>query len=65
MSLQDRHIYEKNVLAFKFGLIIQFFEILSTIVYGSGRVGWINSAAMMVLQVLAIVAFILVFVRFG
>ena len=43
MSLQDKHIYESNKLAFKFALILQGFELLSTVLYQAGRVGFMNT----------------------
>ncbi len=52
MSLHDRHLYETNKLAFKFACIVQFFQILSTIVYQAERVGLINTTAMVIIQVI-------------
>lgn len=52
MSLHDRHLYETNKLAFKFACIVQFFEIVSTIVYQAERVGLINTTAMVIIQVI-------------
>ena len=37
MSLQEKHIYESNLLAFKLACVIIFFEIASTIVYQADR----------------------------
>ncbi len=65
MSLQERHVYESNLLAFKFACIIQGFEILSTILYRADRVGWINTATMLVLQVLIAIASVVCFAMFN
>ncbi len=65
MSLKDKHIYESNLLAFKFGLIIQAFELLSTILYRADRVGFINTAFMVIAQSLVVVATIVCFVIYG
>ena len=65
MSLKDKHIYESNLLAFKFGLIIQAFELLSTILYRAERVGFINTAFMLITQSLMVVATIVCFVIYG
>ena len=46
MSLQEKHMYESNLLAFKLACVIQAFEILSTIIYQADRVGWFNTTAM-------------------
>ena len=37
MDLQEKHVYESNLLAFKFACIIQGFQILSTIVYQADK----------------------------
>ncbi len=65
MSLHEKHIYESNLLAFKLACIINAFEILSTIVYNSDRVGILNMGAMLVLQVIVLIAFIICFVKFN
>lgn len=64
MSLHDKQVYESNLLAFKFSLIVQFFEILSTIVYQAGRVGSMNTVAMLVMQVIVLLASIFGYVKF-
>ena len=60
MSLHDKQVYESNLLAFKFSLIVQFFELLSTIVYQAGRVGIMNTVAMMIMQAIVIAATIVI-----
>ncbi len=65
MSLQEKHMYESNLLAFKFACIIQGFEILATILYQADRVGWINTTTMLVLQVIIVIASIVCFVKFN
>lgn len=65
MTLQEKHIYESNLLAFKLACIINAFEILSTIVYNSDRVGPLNMVAMLVLQIIILIAFILSFAKFN
>ncbi len=64
MSLQERHTYESSLLAFKFACIIQFFELLSTYIYRSGRQAF-STPAMMVIQLLAVAASIACFFVFG
>ena len=54
MDIHERHTYERNLLAFKFACIIQAFEMLSTIVYRASRVGFIGTAGMLVMQVIAL-----------
>jgi methyl-accepting chemotaxis protein len=49
MSLQEKHYQESNLLAYKFSCIIQFFEILSTVLYQGGRVGFVNTSIMLVM----------------
>lgn len=65
MNLADRHVFERNNLAFKFALIIQFFELASTYVYGAGRVGFMTTISMMVLQVLALIGTILSYILYS
>lgn len=52
MSLQERHIYENNRMAFRFACIIQAFQLISTIVYQAARVGFLNTTVMVILQLL-------------
>ena len=61
MDMKDKHIYESNLLAFKFGLIIQIFELLATLLYGSDRVGFLTTAVMAVLQSIILAASIVFF----
>lgn len=65
MSLKDRHIYERNKLAFKFGSIIMAFELLSTIVYQENRVGFLTTSIMIVLQALIAGFFVFSYLRFS
>ena len=64
MSLRDKQVYESNLLAFKFSLIVQFFELLSTIVYQAGRVGFMNTVAMMIMQAIVLAATIVGYIKF-
>ena len=64
MSLRDKQVYESNLLAFKFSLIVQFFELLSTIVYQAGRVGIMNTVAMMIMQAIVLAATIVGYIKF-
>ena len=64
MDMKDKHIYESNILAFKFGLIIQTFELLSTFLYSSERVGFINTTVMGTLQAIILIASIVFFVLY-
>ena len=64
MSLQEKHYQESNLLAFKFSCIIQFFEILSTVLYQGGRVGFVNTAIMLVMQGIIFVASVAFFIMF-
>ena len=64
MTLHEKQVLESNTLAFKFGCIIQVFEILSTIVYQAERVGLINTTGMLILQVLILIASIVGFALF-
>ncbi len=65
MDLQEKQIYESNLLAFKFAFIIQAFELLSTIVYQAARVGFMTTVSMSILQVIALIASVVCFVMFG
>ena len=64
MSLQEKHIYESNLLAFKLALIINVFEILSTVVYQADRVGVLNTAVMLALQIVILAVFVFSFIKF-
>ena len=65
MSIKERHIYERNKLAFKLGSIILVFELLSTILYQDQRVGFMNTTIMSVLQVLIGAFFVFSYLKFG
>jgi methyl-accepting chemotaxis protein len=65
MSLQEKHVYESNLLAFKLAFIINVFEILSTVVYRAERVGVLNTAAMLVLQFIILGIFVFSFIKFN
>ncbi|SDH91125.1 methyl-accepting chemotaxis protein [Pseudobutyrivibrio sp. 49] len=65
MSLKDKHVYERNKLAFKFGTIIMVFEILSTIVYQASRVGFLTTNVMLVIQALIAGFFIYSYLRYS
>ena len=65
MSLQEKHIYESNKLAFKLACIIIIFEILSTIVYDRDRVGFLNMTVMLVIQFLITAVFVFSFIKFS
>ncbi len=65
MSLQEKHMYESNLLAFKLACIIQVFEILSTILYQAERVGFMNTTVMLVLQCIVAAVFVFSFVRYN
>ena len=56
MTLQEKQVYESNSLAFKFALIVQGFQLISTIVYQADRVGILNTTVMVILQILIIAA---------
>ncbi len=64
MSLHDKHLLESNTLAFKFGCIIQAFQLVSTIVYQSGRVGLVNTTIMMILQIIILIGSIAGYVMY-
>ena len=65
MSLQEKHVYESNLLAFKLACVIFVFEILSTVVYRADRVGVFNTAAMLALQFVFLGIFIVSFIKFN
>ncbi|SHI71082.1 methyl-accepting chemotaxis protein [Pseudobutyrivibrio xylanivorans] len=65
MELKDRHVYERNKLAFKFGTIIMVFEVLSTIVYQASRVGFLTTNVMLVIQALIAGFFIYSYLRYS
>ncbi len=65
MSLNEKHTYESNLLAFKLACIVQAFEILSTILYQASRVGFLNTVSMVVMQVIVLVFFVAFFIKFG
>jgi methyl-accepting chemotaxis protein len=64
MELQDRHIYESNLLALKFALIIQAFELASTIVYRLDR-PLISTPLLFVLQLIIVGITVFNFIKFG
>ena len=65
MSLQEKQVYESNLLAFKLACIINVFEILSTVVYRAERVGVLNTAAMLAIQFVILGIFVLSFIKFN
>ena len=65
MTLQEKQLYESNRLAFRFSLIIQVFQLISTVVYRVGRVGIFNTTAMMILQTLIIAASVAGYLLYG
>ena len=65
MTLQEKQIYESNLLAFKLACIINVFEILSTIVYRADRVGVLNTTAMLVLQFIVLALFVFSYIKFS
>ena len=64
MSLQEKHFQESNILAFKFSCIIQFFEILATVLYQAARVGFMTTASMLILQAIVFIANVVFFVMY-
>ena len=56
MSIQEKQVIEKNRLAFIFAVIIHVFQMLSTVMYQANRVGFMNTAGMLVLQIICFVA---------
>ena len=65
MSLNEKHTYESNLLAFKLACVIQVFELLATILYRADRVGWLNTTFMVVAHVILAILFVFFFVKFG
>ena len=65
MDLKERHIFESNRLAFRFALIIQFFEIVATVVYQAQRVGFMTTWSMLIIQLAALVLSIYGFARYS
>lgn len=67
MDLNERHIYESNKLAFKFACIIQFFELLTTVLYQDQRVGFafVNTATMVVFQLIALCISIIGYAKYS
>ncbi|WP_026526336.1 methyl-accepting chemotaxis protein [Butyrivibrio sp. VCD2006] len=61
MDIHERHIYESNLLAFRFACVVQAFEMISTVVYARDRVGFINTAGMLVFQVIGLIITIVAF----
>ncbi len=55
MTLQEKQVYESNRLAFIFALVIQIFQLVSTVVYQAERVGILNTTIMVVLQVIILI----------
>ena len=64
MSLHDKQVYESNKLAFKFALIVQGFEFLSTIVYQAGRVGILTTVVMIILQAIVIAVTVFGYIKY-
>lgn len=56
MDLHEKHFYESNTLAMKFSCIIQAFELIATILYQDQRVGFLNTTAMVIMQVIILIA---------
>lgn len=56
MDLHEKHFYESNSLAMRFSCIIQAFELISTILYQDQRVGFLNTTAMVIMQVIILIA---------
>ncbi len=56
MTLQEKQVYESNRLAFIFALVIQIFQLISTVVYQAERVGILNTTIMVVLQIIILIA---------
>ncbi len=65
MELKDRQIFERNKLAFKFGGIIQGFELISTVLYRADRVGWVDTIFMVICQVLIGIFFVISYTSIG
>ncbi len=65
MDIHEKHIYERNLLAFRFACVVQLFELISTYVYQAERVGFINTAGMAVLQMISLVITVYGFVRYN
>ncbi len=65
MNLEERHIFESNKLAFKFAVIIQFFEIISTVVYAAQRVGFMTTGSMLIIQIVALIFSIYSYARYS
>ena len=64
MELREKHVYESNLLAFKFACIVQAFEILSTIVYQLDRI-MMPTTLMIVLQSIIIAASVFGFIKYN
>ncbi|MBR4708417.1 MAG: chemotaxis protein [Pseudobutyrivibrio sp.] len=67
MDLRERHVYESNKLAFRFALIVQGFELLTTILYQDQRVGFsfINTVSMTVMQILLVMLTVINYIRYS
>jgi len=55
MTLQEKQVFESNRLAFIFALVIQLFELISTVVYQADRVGILNTTIMVIMQVIILI----------
>ena len=55
MDLHERHFVESNSLAIRFSCIIQAFELIATILYQDQRVGFLNTTAMVIMQVIILI----------
>ena len=65
MTLQEKQVYESNRLAFRFAMIIQVFQMISTVVYRADRVGILNTTIMMILQTLIIAVSVAGYFMYG
>lgn len=65
MELKDRHVYERNKLAFKLGSIILFFQLVATVAYADQRVGFMNTTIMVILQVICACFFVYSYLRYS
>lgn len=65
MDLKDRHVWERNKLAFKFGSIVQFFELAATILYADQRVGFVNTAFMATCQIIIAGFFVFSYLKYS
>ena len=65
MDLREKHMMQNNKMCMILGLVIHFFIILGTILYHAGRVGFMTTPIMVVIEVICVIVSVLGYVKLG